>query len=85
VLCTYCNVRMMDMWCCVHMVLCACWIFSVVHIECYVHVVYAVLCTYGVVCMLYMWCYLHMVLCEWLYKWCYEHVVSGTCCTCGVM
>ena len=38
----------MDMWCCVHMVMCACWICSVV---------------YGAMYMLYMQCYAHMVLC----------------------
>ena len=54
---------MLDMQCYVHIVLCACWICSVVYRGCYVHVVYVVLCTYGVVCMLYKWYYLHMVLC----------------------
>jgi len=31
-ICTYRIVHMMDMKCCVHMVLCACWICSVVYI-----------------------------------------------------
>ena len=50
--CTYRIVRMLDMQFCVHMVLCACWIWSDVYLWCYVHVVYASLCTYGVVCVM---------------------------------
>ena len=57
------SMYILDMWCCVHMVLCACWICNVVCIRCYVHVVYVVLCTYGVVCMFYIRYYIHMVLC----------------------
>lgn len=63
VLCTDGVVGMLDMRCCVQMVLCTCWICNVVYIWCFVHVVYTVLCTYGIACMLYMWCYVHVVLC----------------------
>lgn len=56
----------MDMECGVHMVLCTCWICSIVYSWCYVHVRYTMLCTCGVACMLYMWCYVPMVLCACL-------------------
>ena len=54
---------MLDMRCCVHIVLCACWMCGVVCIWCCARVGYAVLCTYGAMCMLNMQCYVHMVLC----------------------
>ena len=52
ILCTYGTVHMLDMWCCVHIVLCACWICCVMYIWFYVHAENVVLCTYGVVCMI---------------------------------
>jgi len=61
-------VHMLDMRCCVHMVLCTWWICSVVYIWHGVHVVYMMLCTCGVV---YIWHCVHVT-----------HVVILTCGLC---
>ena len=66
-----------------HMVLCACWICSVLYKWCYVHVGYVVLCIGGIVCMLYMWRYVHMMLCAWSHMWCSVHVALCTRCAGG--
>ena len=55
---TYGVVHMSDMWFCVQMVLCACFICSVEYMWHGVHVVHMVLCTCGVVHMI-----VHVVLC----------------------
>jgi len=44
-------VCMLDMWCCVHKVLCACFICGVVCMWCRVQVVHGVLCVGGPVYM----------------------------------
>lgn len=68
-LCAYGFVHMLDMQCCVEMMLCTCLICSVMDMWCCVHVVHVVLCTYGVVCMM-----VQVVLCAcgvvcMLYNW----------------
>ena len=80
-LCSYGDIRMLDMRCCVHMILRTCCICSAMYIWCCGHVVHMVLCTYGVVCM-----NVHVVLCArgvvyMLCRWCYSQVVLCTCCT----
>ena len=91
-LCAYGVVRMLDMKCCVHMVLCTGCICSAMYIWCCVHVVHVVLYTYGIVCVI-----VHVVLCTRtvvlyvggaLYMscmWRHIHVVSCTCRACGVV
>jgi len=51
VLCMDDVMYMLDMQCCVWMVLCKCWICSAMYTWCCAHVLHMVLCTYGVVCM----------------------------------
>ena len=98
VLCTYCNVCMMDMRCYMHMVFCACWICNLctddamymLDMQRYVHVVlcgvvHVVLCTYGVVCMI-----VQAVLCAcgamyMLYKWRYVQGVMYICHACDAV
>jgi len=79
---------MMNMQCCVNMVLCPCWICSVVYRSCYVHVGYAVLCTNGDLCMLYIWCCSHDCT-SGVVNMCFRvhvpHVVLCTCCACDAM
>lgn len=71
VLYAYGALRVLDMHCCVQMMLCTCWICNVMYMWCCVHVVHVALCTYGVVCMI-----VKLVLCAcgviyMLYKWCF--------------
>jgi len=73
-------IYMLDMWSCVHMVLCACWIYSVVYRRCYVHVGYVMLyvaCTCGV---MYIWCCVHDYAIGVVNMWCCVHVVHMVLC-----
>ena len=54
---------MLDMQCCVDIVLYAWWICNVVFIWCCVHVGYEMLCTYCTVRIMDVRCCVHMVLC----------------------
>lgn len=71
---TYGVLDMLDMWCCVYMVLCAYWICGAIYTWCCGHIGHVVLFTYGVMYMLYMWCYVHDFTCGVVCMWCYVHV-----------
>jgi len=77
---------MLDIWCCVHVILCAWWICVIVCIWYSAYVGYAVLCIYDPMYMLDMQCYVHMVLyacctCGAMYIWCGVHdCISGFVC-----
>lgn len=73
-LCAYGVVRMLDMWYCVHMVLCKCRICSAIYIWCGVHVVHVVLCTYGIVCII-----VYRALCASGVVWMNVHMVLYAC------
>ena len=76
---------MLDMQCCVQMMLCTCWKCNAMYKWYCVHVVHMVPCTYGVVCMI-----VQVVLCAcgvvyMLYQWRCVQVVLCTCLACGVV
>ena len=75
---------MLDMQCCVRMMLCTCWKDSSMYTWCCVHVVHMVLSTYDVV-----WMNIQVVLwaCGVMYMYigCYEHAVLCTCRACDAM
>lgn len=78
------------------MILCACWICTVMYKWCYMDVVHVALCTYGVVCMIVqvVWCacghVVEVALCAggvvyMLCMWHCVHMVSRTCRACGTV
>jgi len=80
---------MMDMQCCVHIVLCTCWICSVVYgdmymlyMQCYVHMALCECCTYGA---MYIWCCVHDYTSGVGSMWCSVHVVQVALCGGGIV
>ena len=73
-------VYMLDMQCCVHIMLCTCWICGVVCIWHCAHILYVMLCTYGVMHMLDMQCLCIYDVMYMLDIQCYAHMLFYACC-----